>query len=569
MSPEIHRENAPVGQDTLGQRGEPLPVPRHAVQADDGVAAVGAVSMDVQASHDGSVVARRAIGSGRMPRVADETQYLGAGGRLRGGPAPELVAAAYEHEIRHAERLAVGLSLADLAHAVSLVESGVLGGDRARPFLRGLLELHAIPSTSFPWKPELGDAFNSREAALRDLVGPDAAGWLSAGRPRREAFRVGLRMTAAEQTLELVGILGRTAAAFGSLGRRHVEDTAADYTYLQPAMPTTAGHLMLAYAYPLLRDAARLAGLHDELQQSVAGVGGSAGSRWPIDRQRLAGLLGASGLIVHTKDAAWQTDVFVELLAAVAISLGHLSQVGQDLEIYASREFGLVELADAHSRASALMPQKKNPYALAAIRAQAAQAAGDVAAALTVLHTGSARTDHFHLLNGIVPRALEEAAAHAFLAQRVIEDLTLDPDRMARVAREGFTVAADLADVLALEGGVDHRTAHRVVGLAVRRIVEGGGTPSDLDVDALTAAAETITGSASPVSRTTLESALDPAACAQDRPQVGSSSAARMQEMLEDVETQVADIGAWMEAMRQQTMTWRAALVARAEELAG
>ena len=137
----------------------------------------------------------------------------------------------------------------------------------------------------------------------------------------------------------------------------------------------------------------------------------------------------------------------------MAVAATHLSQLGQDLEIYASREFGLVQLADSHSRASALMPQKRNPYALAVIRTQAGQAAGDLAAALATLHTGSARTDHFHLLNGLVPRALEEAVAVARLAAAVADGLELDLERMARVAREGFVASADVADVLALEGG--------------------------------------------------------------------------------------------------------------------
>ena len=168
---------------------------------------------------------------------------------------------------------------------------------------------------------------------------------------------------------------------------------------------------------------------------------------------RLAELLGCDGLVVHAKDAAWQWDVYAELLATLAIAATHLSQLAQDFEIYASHEFGLIELADRHSRASALMPQKRNPYALAAIRAQAGQAAGDVAAALTVTHTGSARTDHFHLLNGLVPRALEEAGAVARLAAAVLAGMRVDTERMARVAREGFTNAADVADVLAPTAG--------------------------------------------------------------------------------------------------------------------
>ncbi|MEO9174717.1 MAG: lyase family protein, partial [Gaiellales bacterium] len=309
-------------------------------------------------------------------------QELGRGGRLRGGAASELVAAAYAAESAHGPRLAHGLSLADLAHAVALVEGDNVRGDDARALLRGLLELHEIPGDEFPWDPSAGDAFNSREAELERRIGRSAAGWLSAGRPRREAFRVGLRLTARASLRELHDALVDQAAALG----RHARDTrtalATDYTYLQPAQPTTVGHLLLTYAYPALRDADRVRESYAALGLSVAGAGGSAGSRWALDRARLAELLGCDGLIEHAKDAAWQADVYVDLLATLAIAATHQSELGQDLEIYASQEFGLVELADQHSRASALMPQKKNPYALAAVRTQAGQAAGDVAAAL-------------------------------------------------------------------------------------------------------------------------------------------------------------------------------------------
>ena len=186
--------------------------------------------------------------------------------------------------------------------------------------------------------------------------------------------------------------------------------------------------------------------------------------------------------------------MYVELLATLAIAATHQSELAQDLEIYASQEFGLVELADAHSRASALMPQKKNPYALAAVRTQAGQAAGDVAAALVALHTGSARTDHFHLLNGSVPRALDEAVAVARLTAAVLDGIELHPERFAQIARESFVTAADVADVLALEGGLDYRSAHKVVGRAVRDLVDAGDPPSALTADRLAAAAEAAIG---------------------------------------------------------------------------
>ena len=273
--------------------------------------------------------------------------------------------------------------------------------------------------------------------------GPAAARGVSRRAPADRAHR----------RRELHDALVDQAAALARHARATRTALATDYTYLQPAQPTTVGHLLLAYAYPALRDAERARGVHAALGASVAGAGGSAGSRWALDRARLAELLGCEALVEHAKDAAWQADVYLELLATLAIAATHQSQLGQDFEIYASQEFGLVELADAHSRASALMPQKKNPYALAAIRTQAGQAAGDLAAALATLHTGSARTDHFHLLNGTVPRALDEAVAIARLTASVLDGIELRPARFEQIARESFVTAADVSDVLALSGG--------------------------------------------------------------------------------------------------------------------
>jgi len=497
-----------------------------------------------------------------------DTEELGRGGRLRGNAATELVAAAFAVESAHGPRLAHALSLADLAHAVALVEGGDLGGEDAKQLLRGLLELHEIPGDEFPWDPALGDAFNSREAELERRVGRSAAGWLSAGRPRREAFRVALRLTARSRARDLHDALVEQATALARHARATKTALATDYTYLQPAQPTTVGHLLLAYAYPALRDGNRAQRSHAALGASVAGAGGSAGSRWSLDRGRLAELLGCEELVEHAKDAAWQADVYVDLLSTLAIAATHQSQLGQDFEIYASQEFGLLQLADAHSRASASMPQKKNPYALAAIRTQAAQAAADVTGALVVLHSGSARTDHFHLLNGLVPRALDDAVAIARLTASVLDGLELRLERFEQIAHESVVTAADIADVLALSGELDYRSAHKVVGRAVRDLVEAGERPSVLDSERLAAAAEETIGRPVAIDADTLASALDPAACAAARRQTGSSSEAAMDAMLGTIDSAVAAHGRWSEAAREHEAAAEEALLTRARDLA-
>jgi argininosuccinate lyase len=213
------------------------------------------------------------------------------------------------------------------------------------------------------------------------------------------------------------------------------------------------------------------------------------------------------------------------------------------------------------------MPQKKNPYALAAIRTQAGQASGDVASALATLHTGSARTDHFHLLNGLVPRALDEAVAIARLTASVLDGLELDTERFAQIARESFVTAADVADVLALTGDVDYRSAHTIVGRAIRELVDAGEPSTRLTAVGLAAAAAATIGRPVEVDEAVLRDALDPAACAAARRQTGSSSEAAMEEMLLGIRATLTDHESWSEAAGEREAAAERALLARARDL--
>jgi len=499
--------------------------------------------------------------------VANE--YLGSGGRLEGGPADALINAGYRYEAAAGPRLADGLSTSDLAHVVALTEAEAIPSDQAKALLSALLELDEIPGDEFPWDPALGDAFNSREHQLKERAGKVAAGWLSAGRPRREAFRVGLRLVARDAARDLHDACINLAAALTRLADRHATDLAADYTYLQPAQPTRLGHLILAYAYPVLRDAERLRAIHAELDMSVAGAGGSAGSRWPLDRTRLAELLGASGVVPHVKDAMWQWDPYVDLLAAAATTATHQSELGQDLEILASQEFGIATLADEHSRASALMPQKKNPYALAVVRATAGTVAGDLTGVLVALHTGSARTDHFHVLNTVVPRAMEEVVASTRLMAAVVDGMTLDATRAGEAARRGFITAADLSDVLAQDAGLDYRTAHHVVGRAVKMLVDAGQDESSLTPALLAEAAKASDGIDLVVDEALIAKALNPDDAADTRLQQGSSAPGETEAMVAGCEVAVDEARGWSAREAERATRAHGALRARARDLAG
>jgi argininosuccinate lyase len=166
-----------------------------------------------------------------------------------------------------------------------------------------------------------------------------------------------------------------------------------------------------------------------------------------------------------------------------------------------------------------------------------------------------------------VPRALDEAVAVARLTASVLNGLELRPARFEQIARESFVTAADVADVLALVGELDYRSAHKVVGRAVRDLVEAGEPPSALTPARLSAAAAAATGTPVELDEATLRAALDPAACVAARLQAGSSSAAAMDAMLEGIAGTLTAAETWSEKAREREAAAEAALLARAREL--
>jgi argininosuccinate lyase len=458
--------------------------------------------------------------------------YLGLGGRLTEGPSEEMIEAGFGLESADAPILHDGLAVADLAHALVLVEAGYVTGPDARRLLSALLEMREIPVDLFPYDPRLGDAWNSRYAELTRLVG-GLAGWLTVGRPRREAGRVAFRIALRARILEAHRALVAIAEAVHKQAKAHRGTVMADYTYLQPAQPTTLGYLLLSYIYPVLRDAVRLRRVFASINHSPAGAGGNTGSSLPLDRARLAKLLGFDGLALHARDAMWQTDDLVELLAVVAGAATHAAQIASDLEIFASSAFGFVELADSHSRASALMPQKKNPYSLAVIRGYAGVLDGRLTGLLALLKTGSGRSDHFIFGYGEVARALDMFSRSERLLAGTLDTLRFDRATLANSAYHGYLGAADLAEALVLEGFCDHPTAHKIVGAAVRTANSVGRadvTAEDISEHAVKFGVDL------PPDEPRLQSAIsrcsDPMALVRSRTVIGGSGAHSVAEML-------------------------------------
>ena len=402
--------------------------------------------------------------------------YLGAEGRLGGGPSPELVEAGYRLETADARFLHRGLCLADLAHILELREIGVMPEAAARALCREVLDFLATPAEEFPYRPEYGDAYNSRERELERRLGGEA-GWLPAGRTRREAGRIALRLALREGLLDCHEAVAALATVLAGRGRELAEVTWNDVTYLQPAQPSSFGYYLAGFGEGAVRDLERIRACYRLVNLSPAGSGGVGGTAIPVDRMRLAGRLGFDAPTAHIRDGMWSADALADAATAAAQAVLTADRLAEDLEIFASPQFGYVRLGEGSSRASVFLPQKRNPYALAVIRGGAGTLIGRAAGLLATQRTPSARTDNWLYAYGETVGAVEAAARLLRLAGETVRGMEVDTEALSASAGRHGSLAADLAERLTMDGGLDYRSAYRIAARAasVAERSAGGG----------------------------------------------------------------------------------------------
>jgi argininosuccinate lyase len=459
------------------------------------------------------------------------TPSLRRSGPPQSGPARELIDSGFALENADAPFLHDGLNLADIAHVLDLLRREIVPSSAARELLRLLLEVQQVAVEDFPYDPEFGEPYNSRERFFVERLGK-TAGWLHAGRPRREAARIALRIHVRGQLLELVDEVVRFARDTTALAARHMDTLMPDQTYLQQAQPSTFGHYVLSFAYPAMRDAHRLLEEFDDVNRSPAGAGCVNGTRLLDDRTFTATALGFDEVIEHTRDAMWQIDGFIHVLASASSLLSTQSKLAEDLEIWSSSEFDFVDLADAFTRASVLMPQKRNPYSLSIVRGASGVLIGRVTGFLAVAKSPSARSDNLIFAYGEVPRALDLVIRVTRLMAGVVKTLEVNVERMARGLDDGYTQATDLSEFIVQRCGIDYRSAYDVVGRTVRDASHQGIPGRHITGAMLDAAAIAETGQPLGLTPMDLSGALDPRAIIESRKGTGGAAPAAVESMI-------------------------------------
>lgn len=372
-----------------------------------------------------------------------------------------------------------------IAHATMLGATGILTQEEALKIVEGLKALEQELAEGRVVLPEdAEDVHTAIESLLYERIG-DVAGKLHTARSRNDQVATDLRLYLRDVCDALTEEIRGFQQTLVALAEREIQTVLPGFTHLQHAQPISLAHHLLAYFWMLDRDRERLHDCRQRLNRLPLGAGALAGTSFPIDRRRVAELLGFDSVLPNSLDAVSDRDFAVEFLAAAAILGMHLSRLAEEIILWSSPEFGFVELDDSVTTGSSIMPQKKNPDVAELVRGKTGRLYGNLMALLTVLkglplaYNKDLQEDKEPLFDTIDTLQLVLPALC-----RTLQTARFRAERMGAVLEGDFSTATDLADYLARRG-MPFREAHAVVGRIVRHCLEKGIGLEALDIATL------------------------------------------------------------------------------------
>jgi len=407
-------------------------------------------------------------------------------------PVAELVKR-YTASVDFDQRLAMFDIQGSLAHAEMLAAQAIISQEDFKAIQQGLAEVKQdIEAGTFEWLLDLEDVHLNIEKALTDKIG-DAGKRLHTGRSRNDQVATDIRLWLRAVCDDAIAGIQQLQLSILDLAEQHADTIMPGFTHLQVAQPVTFGHHLLAYYEMLKRDASRLADCRARFNQMPLGAAALAGTSYPIDRQKVAGLLRFDGLCENSLDAVSDRDFAIEFTAASALLMTHLSRFSEELILWASPRFGFIEIADRFCTGSSIMPQKKNPDVPELVRGKTGRVNGHLVSLLTLM---KGQPLAYNKDNQEDKEPLFDTADTLLATLEIYADMLrgieVDKANMRHAAFEGFATATDLADYL-VKKGMPFRDAHEVVALAVKHAVDKKCDLSDLSLDELQTFSDTIT----------------------------------------------------------------------------
>ena len=388
-------------------------------------------------------------------------------GRLSGERNDQI--AGYLSSMDADKKIAHADILVDMAHLAMLARQNLIGEEQAGMIARSLLRMKrdGIPAEVFDERFE--DIHAGIEGELIAEAGIEAGGRLHMARSRNDEVATCLRIRSREDILIILESVSTLRRVLITIAEEHTKTVMPGFTHLQHAQPTTLAHHLLAYEEAFSRDSERLLDTYRRVNRSPLGSAAFASTGFPIDRNMTADLLGFDEILGNSMDAVSTRDFALEILAALTVMMTNVSRFCEELILWSSAFVRFVELDDTYCSTSSIMPQKKNPDCAEIMRGHSGSVAGAFQAAvicikgLPMSYNRDLQTLTPHLWRGI-----EHASVSIDLLAGMIETAVFNTERMREESARGFSTATELADTLVREFDLPFRTAHNIIGRAVR-----------------------------------------------------------------------------------------------------
>lgn len=378
----------------------------------------------------------------------------------------------YKHDIK-----------GSIAHATMLGECGIIDPADSKVIIEGLNGiLSDIENGTLHFDPNAEDIHMFVEAELTARIG-DAGKRLHTARSRNDQVALDIKLYLKDEVDEIAKLVRELINTVIDIAKQHTETVMPGYTHLQRAQPVTFAHHLMAYAQMLTRDLTRLADCKERMDVMPLGSCALAGTTYPLNRKRTAELLGFKDITMNSLDGVSDRDFCVELCSDISMLMMHLSRFSEEIIMWCSWEFKFIELDDAYSTGSSIMPQKKNPDVTELIRGKTARVYGDLQTLLTMMkglplaYNKDMQEDKEAIFD-----ALDTVKMCLTAFTPMLDTMRVIPENMRKAAAGGFINATDCADWLT-KNGVPFRDAYKATGELVARCIELGTDLENLPMD--------------------------------------------------------------------------------------
>lgn len=451
-------------------------------------------------------------------------------GRLKGQMSREV--ADFTSSLEFDRRIFQADILTNRAHTTMLVEQEIIPGTIGKQILNALEQLEKEGIDALDLDSAVEDIHMAVENYVTSVMGPDA-GFMHTAKSRNDQVATDLKIALKEEIRGIQKELLTFIEIILEMATENLDTLMVGYTHLQHAQPTTFAHHLLSYAQALKRDYGRLQDAYHRMDLCPLGSAALTTTSFPINRERTAELLGFSGPMENSIDGVSSRDFIAETVFALTMLGTTLSKICEELIIWSTYEFRMVELGDDFSSTSSIMPQKKNPDVAEIVRGKTAVLNGELVTILTIIK--SLPQSYNRDLQEVTPhlwKATDTLSSALTITMGMLSSAKFKGERGEELARANFSAATELADLMVRDAGLPFRTAHQIVGRAVTVALDKGMKAEDIDTHFLDEISQELTGQTLNIDNAVVKQSLNPQEIIQSRKVIGGPAPSMVQEVI-------------------------------------